>query len=132
VCLKILINKKCPGPLFSLRRRLNGARTLASRTRDSYSAAAATSRHRCRPATTSAPHATHAAAAPCVISSRRRSEREVVLSSSRNSHRTPTHSTLPLAVYLCSFIVVLLCSKRRSIDHRTPLSCASEPRQASH
>jgi hypothetical protein len=62
-CLKILRNKKMPGPHASLRRRLNGTRMLASRARHSCSAAAATSRQRCRPAATSAPRATHAAAA---------------------------------------------------------------------
>jgi hypothetical protein len=128
-CLKILINKKMSGPLFSLWCRLNSAQTLASRARNSCSAT--TSRRCCRPAATSAPCATYAAAAPCVISSCYRSEREVVLSSSHNSRRTPTHSAMSLVVCLYSFIAMLLCSKHRIADHRALLSCASEPRQAS-
>jgi hypothetical protein len=130
-CLKILINKKCRAPLVSLRRRLNGAQTLASHACDSCSATATTLRRCCRPAATFAPRATHAAAAPCVISLRCQSEREAVLSSSRNSSRMPTHSALPLTIRLCS-ITSLLCSMRRSADHHAPLSCASEPRQAGH
>jgi hypothetical protein len=65
-----------PGLLVSLRHPLKSVQTLASCTRDSCSATATTSHQRYRLATTSAPRATHAAAASCVFSSRYRSERE--------------------------------------------------------
>jgi hypothetical protein len=93
-CLKILINKKMLGPPVSLSGRLNGAQALASRTRNSYVAATATSCRRCRPAATSAPRAAHAAAArasPVALSVRGRRRP----SSSHNGRRTtPLYSAL--------------------------------------
>jgi hypothetical protein len=78
------------GPLVSLKRRLNGARTPESHARDSYSAAAAPSCQRCWPATT------HAVAASCVFSSRRRYEREACSLLFPQRPSSTHHSTLPL------------------------------------
>jgi hypothetical protein len=74
-------------------------------------------------ATTSAPRATHAAAAPCVTPSCCQSVGEAV---------SPLPSTVAERHPLCSALTALLCSKRRSTDHPTPLSCVSAPRQAGH
>jgi hypothetical protein len=107
---------------------LAGARTLASRARDSCAAAATTSRRRCQPAATSTPRAMHVAAAPCATPSRCQSIGEVISPlPATAAERRPLRSAL--TVLLCSLITALLCSKRQSADHPAPLSCASEPRR---
>jgi hypothetical protein len=71
---------------------------------------------------------------PCVISSRCRFKREVILSSSCNSRRAPAHSALPLAIRLCSFIAAPLSPLRRRTSRPTsygPVSPASPPRRCS-
>jgi hypothetical protein len=95
-----------------------------------------TSRRRGRPPATSAPRAVHAAAAPCASSSRCRSEREDVPSSSRNCHPAlPT--PLCLSTHLCSFIATPLSPLRhhtlrptsyRPVRPASPPSRCSQPR----
>jgi hypothetical protein len=121
-CLKILINKKCRGPLVSLRRHLNGARTLASRACDSCLATATTS-CQCYQLSATLLHAQHMQPPPHASSPHAVGLKEKpVLSSSRNSRLTPPTP-------LCLSPPPLL--QAPSAGHRTPLSCASEPRQAS-
>jgi hypothetical protein len=85
---------------------------LASRSRDSCAATAATSRRCYRLAATFAPRATHAAVAPCVTSSRCWSMGEAIsplLVTAAERH--PLH--FALAALLYSLVAALLCSKRR-------------------
>jgi hypothetical protein len=107
---------------------LAGARMLTSRARDSCVAAGATSRRRYRLAAMSFPHATHPVTAPCLAPSHCRSVGEVIsplpVTATERRPLCSAHT-----VCLCSLIVVLLCSKRRSANHPAPLSCASEPRE---
>jgi hypothetical protein len=125
-CLKILLNKKIVRPTCQSQAPL---KRRPSRARDSYAAAAATSRRRCRPPTTSAPRVTHAAAAPCVTLLQCQSMGEAVSPlPATAAERNPLRSAL--ATLLCSHIAALLYSKRRSANHPAPLSCASAPRQA--
>jgi hypothetical protein len=81
---------------------------LASCTRDSCAAAAATSRWRCQPAAMSAPHVTHAATASCITSSRCQSMGEAVS---------------PLPMTAAEHPPTPLCSRRLPLlpHHRAPL-----------
>jgi hypothetical protein len=115
------------GPLASLRRRFNGARSLASRARDSCLVTA----HHLMPALLSSRHvrSTQSActAAPCALSFHCRSEGEAVPSSSHNCCRALA-TPLCLLPQICSFIATPLSPLRRRTSTPTsyhPVSPAS-------
>jgi hypothetical protein len=122
-----------PGPLVSVRLRLNDARSLASRVRDICSVIA---RH-LTPALSTGHQVCSmrnaCTTAPCALSSRLRSEGEAVPSSSRNCRRALT-TPLCLLPHLCSFIATPLSPLHRRTSRPTsycPVSPTSPPSRCS-